>query len=389
MFEPGDICHNSLGYWTNLLADIFTEMKIEAIRFRLTDDPDQMKRDMESILAGNQVKAALMFNASPGFVLFAELFREYKVSFYNYIVDHPLFHHRSLANAFEGYNVICMDADHQKFVENYYPGVNKVFFLPLAGMEGNSGKQDLTAFIKRPYDIIFTGNLNDTDHMINNLANYPQDHRDLYMKWIEYMLLNAHLSPEEALQKMIEDAGGAFSKEQFLGLALNLKEAVVFVRNYIREEVISSLLENDIPIHIFGSGWDKLKQKYPDKEALFHGDVSIDQTIRLNGESKMVLNILPWFRAGSHDRIITAQLNGAAVLTDANGYLETQYTDRESIYYFGNDSTKDLPQLVEGILSDPESIYQTSLGGMEIARRDMTWGALAERLAKNVFFAKE
>ena len=373
LFEPGDICHNSLGYWTGLLMRYFAEMKTEAIRFRLTDDPDQMNRDMECVLAENRPKAALMFNASPGFVLFAEQFRKYEVSFYNYIVDHPLFHHRSLANAFEGYHVICIDADHQRFIEDYYPDVKRVFFLPLAGMEGDSGKQDLTAFMKRPYDIIFTGNLNDTDQMINDLANYPQDHRDLYMKWIEYMLLNASLSPEEALQRMIEDAGGAFSKEQFLGLALNLKEAIVFVRNYIREEVISTLLQNDIPIH--------MKQKYPDKAMQFHEDISIDRTIRLNGESKIVLNILPWFRAGSHDRIVTAQLNGAAVLTDENEYLRTQYTDGESICFFGSDNTKNLPRQIESVLSDPGVLYQTAVKGQAIAQKDMTWRKLTERLA--------
>lgn len=385
LFEPGDICHNSLGYWTDLLAGILNDKKIETVRIPIINDLEKMKENMRMILKEKDINAALTFNASPGFVFFAELFREFRVSFYNYIVDHPIFHHSSLSNVFEGYHVICIDRDHQRFIQKYYREINGVYFLPLAGIGGDVEQESYTSFLKRPYDIIFTGNLANTGEMIYNLSLYPAEQRELYLKWIEYMLLHSELSPEKALEMLIKDAGGDFSDDQFLNLASMLKESISFVRNFIREEVISALLEKDIPIHIFGSGWDVIKEKYPTKSSYFHTDVSIEKTIQLNGESKLVLNILPWFKDGTHDRIETAQLNGAAVITDDNEYLHSIYKENESVYFYQSSSTVSLPDRIKEILSDSKSLYETAQRGHKIAQQEMTWYSLADKLYEILF----
>ncbi len=382
LFKPGDICHNSLGYWMDLLSELFQKRGVETVIFPNGDEPEILKQKMEKVLSEKKTDAAMMFNANAGFVLFRELFEKHKVPFFNYIVDHPLDHNLALQNAFGQYNVICLDRNHKEFIERYFPKVQNTYFLPLAGMMDEKGDETYDEFRKRPYDITFTGNLSNTDEMIAILAKYPEESKKICLGWIEKMLLHINLSPEDALRVLLHEWGvdKNLSDEQFLQLGISFKQAIFFVRNYIREEVVTKLLEEHIPIHIFGSGWDRIKEKFPESKELFHGDIDIDETMAVNRQSKIVLNILPWFKAGTHDRIETAQLNGAAVLSDDNPYLREIYRDNEQIYFYQSSNTDALPGQIKAILSDPEQLYHTMLEGKKLAKESMTWDVLADKL---------
>ena len=77
LFKPGDICHNSLGYWMDMLPDLLQKRGVETVIFSNTDEPKMLKQKMEKVLSEKKTDAAMMFNANAGFVLFRELFEKY------------------------------------------------------------------------------------------------------------------------------------------------------------------------------------------------------------------------------------------------------------------------------------------------------------------------
>ncbi len=382
LFRMSDICHNTLGYWMENLTEMFREAGITVYSFALSSDPAENRTLMEQVLSEGTYQSALAFNANAGYILFADLFEKYNITFFNYIVDHPLDHHKALENAFGRYQVICVDKKHKQFIKRYFPKVAKAHFLPLGGMREEGFEPSYEEFAGRPYEVVFTGALNPTDHMVAGLAEYPEDIRNLTFQLIQYMLLHTQMTPEEALAGVLQEsyAGLKVSEEQFLQLAIRSSRAIYFVRNYIREEIIQALFDAGQPVHIFGNGWEKLAEKYPAFRAYFHGEVDVLETVHVNQKAKVVLNILPWFKDGTHDRIATAQLNGAVVLTDDNPYLQSLYSDGEDIFFFDAAGTKGLPEIVRRILSDPGEMYKAATAGYDRACRELTWESVAEKL---------
>ncbi|MBQ1902605.1 MAG: hypothetical protein II169_08685, partial [Lachnospiraceae bacterium] len=53
--------------------------------------------------------------------------------FYNYILDHPLYHHPGLVFPLKDYHAIAIDKRHQAYMKQYYPHLKTVEYLPLGG----------------------------------------------------------------------------------------------------------------------------------------------------------------------------------------------------------------------------------------------------------------
>ena len=73
--------------------------------------------------------------------------------FFDYIVDHPLYHDPILKQPVKNLNVICIDRDHADYVRKYYPHIKKVSFLPVpVGIHSS-----LMPFERRRNTLLFTG----------------------------------------------------------------------------------------------------------------------------------------------------------------------------------------------------------------------------------------
>ena len=51
--------------------------------------------------------------------------------FFDYILDHPLFHYQGLSSGVKNLHAIVLDEAQQKYVEKYYEKVASVHMLPL------------------------------------------------------------------------------------------------------------------------------------------------------------------------------------------------------------------------------------------------------------------
>ena len=219
------------------------------------------------------------------------------------------------------------------------------------------------------------------DEIKKQLLNLPTDFRDVAIKWTDYMESNLLCSPEEALKLSLKEKySGLEPPEQlYFYLAKICSPAITYIRTWIRKTVVKNLMDSGIPFHIFGNGWDKLNASSPNSKAILHGDIPITETINLMKDTKLSLNIMPMFKAGTHDRISTAQLNGAAVMTDSNDYIKQLYSENE-IYKFSLVNYQSLPTLLQTILNNKKSLYEVAINGQKKAQEHLSWDKIGNRL---------
>lgn len=68
-------------------------------------------------------------------------------------------------------------------------------------------------------------------------------------------------------------------------------------------------------------------------------------------DAKIVMNFMPWFKDGSHERIYNSMLNGAVCLTDPSLFLEKYHKDMDTIAYFHLNDPEEASDKIDLLLS--------------------------------------
>ena len=132
-----------------------------------------------------------------------------------------------------------------------------------------------------------------------------------------------------------------------------------------------------------GKGWEEIASEGRGKIRI-HPEVPFVEAPGIYRNSKMVLNIMPLFRDGSHDRIPTALLSGAAALTDPTLFLQENFTEKREIWYYDISKPELLPETVENILSEPEEVYQSVVNGKRKASAILSWDSFAKKFLQTL-----
>ncbi len=386
IFRRDSFCYDSLNVFSERLAKALDHMGVETDFFDAGAE-GAIRFSSDNIFEKTKYDAAVAFNAGGQHNSFLDdgsnVFDHYGIPFFNYIVDHPLVHHGNMRSECENYYVVCLDRDHVKYIEDHYPLVKGTFFLPLAGIE-NGAETDTSyeEFLNRPYDVAFTASFDDFRVLDEEIDGYPRLLKELVNSQIDIMLDNRSMTVEGALKIALE-SNGAMSEAgiSYEDAAVATRITNRWIKAYIREEVMRYLLLAEIPVHIWGTGWDRMTDVDHDLMIL-HDPVSYDKLPSVCDKSRICFNIMPWFKDGLHDRVPTAMLAGAAVLTDGSRYIDELFTaqgSEENIYTYELADPESLPGILRRMIDSPEELYEVSVRGMSFAKKNMTWDALAAK----------
>jgi spore maturation protein CgeB len=100
----------------------------------------------------------------------------------------------------------------------------------------------------------------------------------------------------------------------------------------------------------------------------------------LIGDSKISVNVMPWFKRGAHDRIFNSMLNGAVCATDTSMYLDDFISDNENALYYHLKDIDSLPERIGRLLADSELAEHIAAQGYDTAASGHTWERRAYRL---------
>ena len=228
--------------------------------------------------------------------------------------------------------------------------------------------------------MVFAGNCPDIDDMERIFNSLPEAQRDLIFYLSDYLLQNRELTYENALENvLISVFERDISSEEMREYVKLTASTLPYVRARIRDEVIRNVIDSEIRLDLYGKGWEKYKTELSNGNTNLCGTATFFDLPRLFNEAKIVLNIMPWFKNGSHDRIANGVYAGAAIATDESVFLKKmaeENPDKDSFIFFDISRTEEMPDIIERNLLQPERLYMIAENGRRLIENRLS----AERL---------
>lgn len=373
IFEMKTVCYNSYLYFGDSLGDALVKAGHEVEYFKV--DEDRLE-DLENYI-GQKYDALIDFNSdlSKLFMDDDTYFLDHiEAPFFDVILDHPLYHHDSLKQKIKNFNVVCLDAKHKDYILKYYPHIKSVTVTPMTG-ELAFGKDaiDWDNWESRPYDIIFSGTYTDPVRIETAIKKMPELIVENVFKLIDMMKADSTLTIEDAVDILASNEICDYINMDKPLHTQSFYLADTYIRCVNRKKLVQALDESSYNLHLFGGLWEELNLKH----AALHREIPFNLTFTVFAKSKISVNIMPNFKAGSHDRVFSGQLNGAVSLTDPTTLLLNEYSNNQSILFYDLDNIDAVTSQVDTALSNPESLKKIAQAGYSIASKKHTWANVA------------
>lgn len=301
------------------------------------------------------------------------------VLYCTYLMDHPMVHYQRLKNSYPYIFILSPDRNHVQFLDRYMKNIYAEAFLP----HGGCGIENSISYNNRKYDITFMGSYSNPGNVWNHFEHYPLPMAELMKDTARRMLETPSLIMEDSLRMCLQNRGILCEDEEFAQILSEFWEVDRYVRSFFRDKVIRVLVENGIIVDVFGDGWEDFNTE--NRECLrVHAAVEYEQSLMVVGDSKISLNVMPWFKDGSHDRIFSAMMCGTLCLTDSSQYLLEQFRDGEDICFYFLEALNDLPKKVKKILQNEKESAMIAENGRKLAFQRHTWSIRAMEVIEYV-----
>ena len=377
----------TLSYFSEKMAEFFVRNGKAVFFYDLKAPSESAKKVRKFIKQGQTILITFNFqglskeNYIYNPVTNSYIWQEYRLTCINIVADHPYYYDRQLEDLPEKYIHISIDKFHEKYFKEYYPEFKSGGFLPLAGSRLHSEK-DLKKIIDRDIDILFPGNYTTPEfcekyaHMIN------EEYAAFYLGIIDDLLKHPYKTVEEAgIDHTIKELG-AVAYDDMRKVLNKMTFIDLYVRNYYRGLVVGTLADAGLKVHVIGKDWEKLKCSH--KENIIITRFSDSYTCMEAMESaKIVVNVMPWFKDGAHDRVFNAVLNGAVSVSDVSRYQTEEMPEGCGAVYYDLEHINELPKKVRKLLSDTDKLQKIADTGYEAAIKKHTWENRADILLKS------
>lgn len=360
-------CYSSLIYFLKQIAKVLEKAGYQTEVIGEIDD-SFMQQKWSAVVGINQNIFSAQFEDE------SFIFDYLECPLFSLIVDPPYFHDQQLRKHPKNLHLICLDEGHVEYAKEIYgPFANVKMGYLLGEVE------KIVPWEKRNIDILFTGTATDVSQFVSKVNSYSQSWvKDLFAYLVELGAQHPENTTEKYVLRYFKEKGMTISKEDMrLAMATAGYYAEFFLRGYFRQKVVRTLLENEITVTVVGNGWEKLKSEFGDK-LILHTGVNFKEVAQFNRNAKIILNVMPWFKAGCHDRVPTSMLQGAVCLTDESEYLKKVFCDGEDIVFYQLDRLADLSKSVFELQQDTMKAKKIAERGLEIARNDFSWNKMVQ-----------
>lgn len=341
----------------------------QVVEFFLDDPNDMIKKIM--YLYGENLTAILGFNGVGSDVRFADgtyANDVLKAPYYGIYVDHPAYHYERLEQTFKNKAAFAVDEDFVTYIKKHYSDI-KVAMLPHAvSME----KCDIE-YRSRTKNIVFLGSYCDQKSILDDIDKIQDKSLiDLIYTVIYTMLENMEMTIDQAFDKIIEESGADIQGELYKSFMNVITYADKYVRSYIRSLVIKTIAESGLQIDVYGQGWEKFECSNPENLRI-HNAVDYKEAKNVMKEAKIVLNVMPWFKKGSHERVFMAMMSGAVCVTDENQYINEKFKNGKNIVTYSLKRLYELPEILQNIIENDDIAEKIATEGYNEVIEHHTW----------------
>lgn len=378
IFTSREICYNSHFFFARQMGAAFEKLGYEVEYCEFTRESD-----FDAVLQphlGKSYKLMLDFNS-----LMPQLAEEDGTPvlnlidgpFYDYILDHPLFHYNCLSAKARNFHAILLDEAQENYVKRYYSGVKSTLFMPLGATEAISKEKRSQV----PDSILFIGSYDSEEKLYDMIELAQEPVKTLSKKVLERRLNEPSVTMEEVFHEVLKEQGMELDDARFALFMNHMYPVDAYVRNYFRKKAIDCLVKHRIPVKIVGEGWSKYKST---DENLVKREVPVEFGLSFEKIAKehILLNNSPFFNHGAHDRIFAGMANHCAVLSDENPYLSTKLKNRDNIMLYSMKDEKSLKDMAEELLINRAFCKEIQENAYQEFLKNHTWECRVRQLLK-------
>lgn len=314
------------------------------------------------------------------------------------MLDPPLRFHPLLEKHPRNYLLFCCDYGHVAYVKKYFGRtVSYVDFMPHAGVAPGQDAADPMAaddmaepvipWEKRTYDILFCGTYYRPEDQFDQLGRLFPEGTPLYAfyQYVYRILIeNSGLSVDQAVELAAERVELFPSREEMTSLLRGSEHVDWAIRMYQRGRVVQTLADAGFALYLLGRGWESHPSADYSNVHRVDGRVPFRKTFAHMADAKINLNVMPGFKAGSHERIFNILLRHSLPLTDSSAWIKEHFTDGEDIALYDLKFLEQLPFLADRLLSDPVRSQRIIQRGYEKVAENYTWTNCADRILEAV-----
>lgn len=366
-FRLRNICYNSYNYFSGALAEALLNCSHTVSVFSGEKEPlEAMER-----FVGQKFDAMVDFNSNLPKLKMEDgsyFLDQIDAPFYDIILDHPLYHHDMLKHKLKNFHVICLDENHKTYIENYYPHIVSVHVLPMTGEDIAPGE---TGLPKKNIGLLFSGSYTPPGEVAASIKDIPDFMGEITNNLIEKLKADPCITQEAALRTMLPDLD-EIVEELF---PLHMQACFLadsYIRAFRREEILTSLAKEKIPMTVCGNGWRKSPLADFQNVSVID-DTDFKDTFSLFRQAKITLNIMPEFKAGTHDRIYSSMLNKSLCLTDPSSMVRHQFTEGKELVFYNVNQPDALCEKVKELLLNDASREEITENGYKKALAEHTW----------------
>ena len=294
----------------------------------------------------------------------------------NILMDPPFRFHPDLLRHPDRYLLFCCDREHVVYVKKYFSAsVPFALFMPHAGvLPEESGS--MIPFAERKYDILFTAtyyrpaaHLKEAEQLCAGSASMSTLLQMIYDKLTQ----NSDLTMEQAVLHILKQKRISLKTEGLLSLLRCTPPIDWAIRMYHRERVVTALAKTGFELYLLGRGWENHPCAGCPNVHHIADRIPYHDTLSYMADARINLNVMPWFKAGTHDRIFNTLLQHSVPLTDPSLWLTQNFTDGEDIAFYDLDHLEQLPAIAARLLTDTERSEAIIQKGYEKTSSNLTW----------------
>lgn len=276
--------------------------------------------------------------------------------FYNYMLDHPIYHHDMLKKQLRNYNVICLDEFHRNYILSNYPHIKSVLMMPLGT---DLPDTDLLPIRKRKYDILFTGTYTDPERAASLIKNMGTLLSSEMFELADIIKSNPSLTIEDAAQFLINNGLVYSNYSEHMKIYFLVD---TYIKAYFRMLLLDNIASSGFQMTIAGEGWEKSSLNQYSNVTLIK-PLSFEKSIIEMGNSKIVINSMPWFKGGLHDRVISSMSRRAIAFSDSSTYINHNFTDKKDIVTFSPEKISQCPDILYNLFENPQLMESIAENG--------------------------
>lgn len=310
----------------------------------------------------------------------ANIWEMYDIPVYDFIVDHPRSFSDSFLSPVRTLHVLTPDTDHAAYIKRFYPAIRDVHIMQHGGTE----EPPVYTYEERDIAVLYVGDCQDVPRYPDIPALLGEENA-FYTFCCTKLLEDTERTTEGVIEQYLAENGRQLPDSeirQIIQIAAASVERTA--RRFYKQAAMQALDRAGIPVEVYGNFWTDENHTYG-RHIHFHGRIPSAECNRLIGHARICLNIMPWFKNGSNERIYNTMLNGALCVIDESAYMKKRFQDGRELVFFNMERPEQLAADIRWLLEHPVEAAEIAKRGKAAVCHD-TW---ADRFDELLFILEE